>query len=400
MKGASYLGESGRSRNDLGVSAGQFVSTSGRTESRSERYLRRDGAHVLPGYIDLHVHFDEPGRSEWEGITRGSIKAVLGGTTVVLDMPIDSTPPTISGADVTEKLALFSEKSYVDFGVFAGSIPGRTNEMEKAREAGAVGFKGFISPSGWDDFPPLDEEALALALSTCVRLGATLAVHAEDASLFRPLPNGPPQRTKESEVSAVEMVGTMASSLGAKVHFVHLSSQEAVRAARRFANATSETCPHYFLSDELASRFGFSQANVHPPVRDDVARVLLRDLVARQEVDVIASDHSPGPPPGDRSYPHWAGALGVGKTLLAVLEEFNSPDLVAHYVARAATVFGLVNKGSIRPGKDGDFVVVDRSGNGRWRILDVVLRGELVVEEGKLCGLPSSRNVVSRKMTN
>lgn len=394
MRGASYLGESGRSTSDLTVSGGKFVSSASRPGSQSGRYLRRDGALILPGYIDLHVHFDEPGRSEWEGITSGSIKAALGGTTVVLDMPIDSTPPTISGADVREKLALFEEKSYVDFGVFAGSIPGRLEEMEEAHEAGAIGFKGFISPSGWDDFPPLDEETLAVALSNCARLGATLAVHAEDPSLFLALPGGDLLRTKESEVSAVEMVGRMASLFGARIHFVHLSSQEAVQAARRFANATAETCPHYFLSDEFASRFGFSKADVHPPVRDDFTKAVLRGLVGALGVDAIASDHSPGPPPSDVSCPHWAGALGVGKTLLAVLEEFDSPELVAQYACRAAAVFALENKGSIRPGKDGDFVVVDRGDDGRWRILDVVLRGELVVEEGKLCDLPSARNVV------
>ena len=388
------------SKNDvLWVAEGRFGNPNASLGHFAGQQLDRDDMFVLPGFIDLHVHFNEPGRSEWEGIERGSIKGVVGGTTTVVDMPIDSDPPTIGGLEVAEKCRLFGDKSFVNYGVLAGAVPGRLSEMVAAAQAGAVGFKSFLSPSGWDDFRPLDSKTLEVALTYAARLGLRLAVHAEDPALFDPSGIGEAARPIESELGAVALVLSLASKIGAKVHLVHLSSAEAVRMVAQFPNATAETCPHYFLSDPLLERFSFAGVDVAPPVRVSLERTELRALVARGSLDAIASDHSPGPPEVIAGSSPWAGTTGVGRTLLSLLDEFDSPALVAAYVASAAGVFGFANKGAISQGYDADFVVVQRMGKRRWQIVDVVVSGDLVVREGELLARPAVVNLAPSRTT-
>ncbi len=358
--------------------------------------LNRDGMFVLPGFIDLHVHFDEPGRTDWEGVENGSLKSVLGGVTTVVDMPIDSDPPTIAARDVAEKCEIFLAKSFSNFAVLAGAVPGRLAEMREAALAGAAGFKGFLCDSGWDDFPPLDGESLREALLNASRIGLRLALHAEDQSQFVSDQIGDLGRPVSSEVSAVSTILTLAGELGAKVHLVHLSTPEAVRMVNNSPLATSETCPHYFSSDEVLVRFELNDVVVSPPVRSSSLRNELRELVQNGWLDAVGSDHSPGPPNSDSFSGQWRGAQGAGKTMLALLDEFDSPELVADYTASAASVYGFTGSGEISVGGQADFVVAERSDNGLWRIVDVVVGGRLVVKDSTVIGRPVVRNAFSR----
>ncbi len=345
--------------------------------------LDRNGLIALPGFIDAHVHLNEPGRSHWEGIAKGTSKALLGGTTTVLDMPIDSSPPTLSEEDVFEKLSLFDSKSQTNYGVFAGVVPTRLHEMKRAWKAGAIAFKGFLSPTGWDDFAPLDHDSLLQALSTVKDLGATLALHAEDPICFEQR-GSEVIRTPRSELCAVQKAIDGATLTGAIIHLVHLSTSEAVELAQSQANVTTETCPHYFLEDRLLKEFDWYDISVQPPVRDNVQRSRLRDLVAKGNVDVIASDHSPSPPLSDEFSGTWAGTEGIGKTVLALLRQYNDPALVAQYIQQSAKAFAIKNRGDIRPGNFADLITVEHQSTGAWRVVDVIIGGTVVVSEGSI----------------
>ncbi len=363
----------------VSISNGRIQDLDPQIHRSGDRLIRPD-LYLLPGFIDVHVHFDEPGRSHWEGISSGSRKAVLGGVTSVIDMPIDSEPPTVNEDEVSEKLRLFREKSYADYAVYAGAVPGRLHEMEKAYLAGAIGFKGFMCPSGWDSFPPLTEEDLYEAALRARALNAVLALHLEDPLLLDSSGSklAPPI---DAEVAAVRKAARVALETGAKLHGVHLSCPEAVQAAGAL---TTETCPHYFVEDRFLDTFGWSDANTSPPLRNDPQRSFLREMVDNKEIDVVASDHSPGPPGVD---PHdWTGTCGVGQTVLALLNQFDRPCIIADYAARAARLFGLKEYGSIAPGKRANLITVERSPAGSWTIVDVVVGGMLVVTDGQLVG--------------
>lgn len=360
--------------------------------SKRSTTLERETLITLPGFIDTHVHLDEPGRTHWEGITSGTTKAILGGVTTVLDMPIDSYPPTISEDDVYEKIELFSSKSFTNYGIFAGAIPNRLSEMKGAWRAGAVAFKGFLSPSGWDDFPPLDDTSLFEAMHRAKELGSTLALHAEDPACFKYGSSGV-ERTPESELSAVQKAIDGSMQIGTSIHLVHLSTSRAVELAHKIATVTTETCPHYFLDDRLLKEFGWSDIHVEPPVRDGAERCRLRDLVERKVLNVVASDHSPPPPQSEKLETRWAGAEGLGKTVLSLLKQFNDPALVAHYVQQSAQAFSIKNRGEIAPGNFADLITVANPEPGVWKIVDVIIKGNVVVEEGSIVGRSDVDNV-------
>ena len=354
--------------------------------------LERENLITLPGFIDAHVHLDEPGRTHWEGISSGTTKAILGGVTTVLDMPIDAYPPTISEEDVYEKIKLFSSKSLTNYGIFAGAVPNRLSEMKGAWRAGAVAFKGFLSPSGWDDFPQLDDTSLLEAMHIAKELGSTLALHAEDPSCFKYGSSGV-ERTPESELSAVQKAIDASVAIGTSIHLVHLSTSLAIERATKIATVTTETCPHYFLDDQLLKEFGWYGIHVEPPVRDAAERSLLRELVQHKIPNVIASDHSPPPPPNEESVEGWAGTEGLGKTVLSLLKQYNDPSLVARYVKQSARAFSIKNRGEISPGNYADLITLENPKPGTWRVVDVIIKGTVIVEDGSIVNRSEVDNV-------
>src|ERR1041384_1705851 len=134
---------------------------------------------VMAGLVDSHVHVNEPGRTDWEGFETATRAAAAGGVTTIVDMPLNSIPPTTTAAGFAEKLAAAKNKCFVDVGFWGGVVPGNTNELVALRNAGVVGFKCFLIHSGVDEFPNVSEANLREALPELVRLGSTLIVHAE-----------------------------------------------------------------------------------------------------------------------------------------------------------------------------------------------------------------------------
>jgi allantoinase len=309
-----------------------------------------DGLLVMPGAVDAHVHFDDPGREWWEGFDYGSAAAAAGGVTTVVDMPIDSDPPTITVKAMRAKADAARARSRVDVAIWAGLVPGSVDALAAMAEAGAAGFKAFACASGWDDFPAVDDISLAAGCDVAGAYNLPVAVHCE----LPDLGPGP-----DSEVLAVRWAARIAAEHGARLHVVHASAVEAVDEARRWSGVTIETCPHYLsITDAEADLIG-ARARCNPPIRDASNLRGLWERLHQGAFDWIASDHSPCPPE-QRVAPHtWAGISGVELTIPVLLDAGLDPVEIARLTTAAARALRLPGKGPLAVGADADLILVD-----------------------------------------
>jgi allantoinase len=334
---------------------------------------------LLPGLVDTHVHVNEPGRTEWEGYATATRAAAAGGVTTILDMPLNSLPPTCTVDALAAKVQAATGRCHVDVGFWGGAIPGNLGDLRGLHDAGVFGFKCFLSDSGVPEFPPLSAEQLEEYLGVLASYGATMIVHAEDpAALERaPAPHGRryahflASRPRGSENVAIAHLVEAARRTGAAVHLLHLSSSDAVpmiRAARREGvRMTVETCPHYLVFEAQAIADGATQFKCCPPIREADNREELWQALRRGDVDCIVSDHSPCTPElkrldlGDFGAA-WGGIASLQLGLPAVwtearLREFALVDVVRWMSERTARIAGLRHKGMIERGFHADFAV-------------------------------------------
>ncbi len=205
------------------------------------------GSTVLPGAVDAHVHFDAPGRDEWEGWSSGSLAAAAGGVTTVIDMPIDSEPPTTTAVAVREKRSIAQAgRSLVDFALWGGLVPGNCASLESLLGSGVIGLKAFMCDSGWETFPACNHEVLSRGMQAAAAAGLPVAVHCEDASLFDPEDG---HRPVTSEVSAVAAASAIAAAHGTRLHVVHCSSADAVLEAKLLAAGVGRDLPALLGAD-------------------------------------------------------------------------------------------------------------------------------------------------------
>jgi allantoinase len=410
---------------DLAMDGGRFSAAGPGISATGRREIDAAGLHVFPGLIDAHVHFNEPGRDDWEGLTTGPQALALGGGTVFFDMPLNSHPPVLNRAEFAVKRGLAEQKSVLDFALWGGLCPGHVSRLDEMAEAGAVGFKAFLCPSGIDEFPATDPGTLREGLRAARRWNLPVAVHAEDPALLRePTKNGRTMadflasRPPEAEIAAVRLACELAGETGASLHVVHVSCAEslAVIAAARAAGVevTAEVCPHHLLFDaDDAVRIG-ARAKCAPPLRPAAEVSALWRALADGKVDTIGSDHSPAPPArktGDDAFQIWGGISGCQHAFVSLLGALaaRSPDLLAWaadaMAHRVAERFRLPGKGRVAEGFDadltfvrfGDFPAIRRKDlqyrhpfslyeNCRptAQVVHVVRRGELIVENGAL----------------
>ncbi len=277
---------------------------------------------IFPGLIDTHVHINEPGRTEWEGFASATRAAAAGGVTTLIDMPLNSIPPTTTVANLHSKLDAAAGQCYVDVGFWAGVIPGNSDDLAGLMAAGVVGFKCFLVHSGVNEFPNVTEAELRLAMPELSRLGAMLIVHAEvpgpidemalpschaspgqdlglnyepaDASIYSTFLKS---RPRAAENEAVELMIKLGYKFGTRIHIVHHSSADALpllRAAKAAGLALSvETCPHYlyFAAEDIPE--GATEFKCCPPIRERENREQLWQALADGTIDLIVSDHSP-----------------------------------------------------------------------------------------------------------
>src|SRR2546423_11117519 len=163
---------------DIGISEGRIVAVGGNLRGSAREEIDATGMSIFPGVIDAHVHFNEPGRTDWEGFETGSRAAAAGGTTTVFEMPLNAHPPTIDGPSFDAKRAAAEKSSLVDFGLWGGLVPGNLKELETLRDHGVVGLQAFMCNSGIDDFPQVDLATLGEAMLIAADLDLLVAVHA------------------------------------------------------------------------------------------------------------------------------------------------------------------------------------------------------------------------------
>jgi allantoinase len=328
---------------------------------------------LLPGLVDTHVHVNEPGRTEWEGFATATRAAAAGGVTTLVDMPLNSIPPTVSVAALAQKRAVASGQSYVDVGFWGGAVPGNAAALRPLAEAGVFGFKCFLVDSGVPEFPPLDRAGLDEALRA---VDALFLVHAEDPDELRPAPASRhypdflASRPPEAENRAVATVLHAAAGTGARVHILHLSSSTAlplIAAARRDGvRVTAETCPHYLTLTAEEIPEGATEFKCCPPIRDSANRDALWSGLRDGVLDMVVSDHSPCPPrlkrraSGDFAAA-WGGIASLQIGLPAVWTHARRlghglTDVARWMARRPAEVAGVPGKGSIAVGYDADLV--------------------------------------------
>jgi len=285
---------------------------------------------ISPGIVDTHVHINEPGRTEWEGFDTATRAAAAGGVTTLVDMPLNSIPATTCVTGLRSKIEAARAQCHVDVGFWGGVVPGNAPELEPLIDAGVRGFKCFLVPSGVDEFPAVTEDDLRKALPILARRNVPLLAHAELAFAAGPPSNADYasyllSRPPAMELEAVRLLIRLAEEFRTRIHIVHVSSAEGVRAIAAARAAwvpiTAETCPHYltFAADEVPD--GATQFKCAPPIRDASHRQALWDGLASGALDLIATDHSPSPPvlktPGDFSTA-WGGIASLELSLPAV----------------------------------------------------------------------------------
>lgn len=339
-----------------------------------------DDEVLMPGVVDSHIHVNDPGRTEWEGFASATRAAAAGGVTTLVDMPLNSIPPTVDVDALEVKRKTAAARSYVDVGFWGGAVPGNLAELRPLHEAGVFGFKCFLLHSGVEEFAPLDGTELEAAMREIETFGGLLIVHAEDAHAIdhAPEPHGGryadflASRPRDAENRAVQQVVDLSRATGCRVHILHVSSAEALpllaEARRGGVRVTAETCPHYlsFAAEEIAD--GATQYKCCPPIRERDNRERLWDGLRDGTLDLVVSDHSPSTvelkrlEEGDFAMA-WGGISSLQLSLSAVWTQARRRGLdlvdVARWMCQApAAQTGMRHKGRIAVGHDADFVVL------------------------------------------
>jgi allantoinase len=382
IRGGTLVTPEGLKREDVAIEGGRIQVIAPELPGGAEEIDAR-GLHVFPAVIDVHLHFNEPGRTEWEGAATGSRGLAAGGGSVFFDMPLNSTPCTVNAREFDRKRAALEASSITDFGLWGGLVPGNAGEMVELADRGVVGFKAFMCDSGLPEFPRADDFTLFEGLVEAARLGLPVAVHAESHELTQGLSRKMAEQGRSgardflasrpvvAEVEAIDRATRLAGEAGAKLHIVHISSGRGVVAAAeaksRGVDVSIETCAHYlFFTEEDLELLG-AIAKCAPPLRDAGQQDALWKALLDGTVEIVASDHSPAPPEmkAGSIMQAWGGIAGVQSTLAVLLEAGHfRRELPLQRIAKLtaetpAQRFRIANKGKLALGNDADLTLLD-----------------------------------------
>ncbi len=440
IRGGTVVCPGGSGKLDIGIKDGQITALEETVYGSTNADLDASRFHLFPGLIDPHVHFNEPGRVDWEGFEHGSRALAAGGVTSYFDMPLNATPPVVDRGSFLAKWNLGKASSVVDFALWGGLTPGSLGEMKEMTDCGVIGFKAFMSSSGVDDFPMADDATLYEGMRRAFDLEQIVAVHAENDSLTSHLARKAvaegrltvrdylESRPVIAEQEAVQRAILFAWETDCPLHIVHVSTARAIEmiagAKAQGMNVSCETCPHYLILTEADAERLQALAKCAPPLRNAREQAALWEQFQAGGIDMIASDHSPSPPEmkkGRDIFSAWGGITGCQSTFGLMLTEALRGDhpvsmerLSEVLSTNAARRFRLhPAKGEITLGADADLLIVDMRAEttlrvedlyyrhpsnspyvGRQfhgRILRTILRGETIMKEGRVHGRPAAR---------
>ncbi|MBS4211694.1 allantoinase AllB [Neobacillus rhizophilus] len=374
---------------DIAVKDGKISAIAETIDDEALRIIDAKGQYVMPGMIDTHVHICEPGRTEWEGFVTGTKALAAGGTTCYVDMPLNALPATVDRKSLQLKLNAAKGKNYVDYALYGGLVPGNLEKLEELSEEGVVAYKCFMATCGSelpDDFKNVDDYTLFIGMKKLAELGAVLSIHAENAEMTDRMGQEMMKQGKTSatdyvasrpvftEVDAVKRALFFAKETGCKLHFVHVSTAEAVEEITKERNkgmdVTLESCPHYFTITTAQFEEIGPVAKCSPPLRDEAAQTKLWEKLIEGKIDMLTSDHSPCPPEmkfsdSNNIFEVWGGITGCQNNVDLMFDEAvlkrNVPvtDFVRMIAYNPAVRFHLPTKGEIAVSKDADLIFVD-----------------------------------------
>jgi len=392
---------------------------------------------LLPGLVDSHVHINEPGRTDWEGFRTATEAAAAGGYTILIDMPLNSIPATTNISALEAKRRSAQGQCRVDWAAWGGVVPGNHEDILPLADAGVLGYKCFLVPSGIEEFRMVTEQDLRAALPHVSRSGLPLLVHAElpeflagfnmrddDCSVYSTYLRSRPD---EAELAAIEFMLSLCRDYGFRLHIVHLATGlglgplESARAEG--LPVTVETCPHYLHleAEQIADRA--TQYKCAPPIRSHTNRERLWQGMKDGVIEMIVTDHSPCPEvmkqPGENNFRDaWGGISGLSLALPVIWTEaqqrgFGLTDIARWMAERPARLAGChTRKGRIARNYDADLVVLDPDTQFvvtkdclyhrhpvspylgetlRGAVKRTYLRGQLVFQDGHFRGSPAGR---------
>ncbi|MBT4554394.1 MAG: allantoinase AllB [Candidatus Marinimicrobia bacterium] len=332
---------------------------------------------IMPGLVDVHVHINEPGRTDWEGFETATKAAAAGGITTIVDMPLNCIPVTTTVDALNQKIIATKDQLWIDCGFYGGLIPDNIQDLESLADAGVLGFKAFLSPSGIDEFPNISEKHLREALHILAKKGIPVLVHAE-------LENGATSseenktykyfqesRPKSWENNAIKLLIQLCREFNVHIHIVHLSSAdilpEIAQTRKDGFPLTVETCPHYlhFSSERISD--GDTRFKCAPPIWNGENRENLWAGLEEGIINFITSDHSPCTPElknleAGNFEKAWGGISSLQFALPVIWTEckqrgYSLEQLINWMSKQPAKFIGKdQQKGQISPGFDADLV--------------------------------------------
>ena len=432
LRNATIVAEDAQFQGGIAARAGKIMEVvEGNPDLPAEKTIDAQGHVVFPGVIDSHVHFNDPGRTHWEGMRTGSMAAAAGGVTTIVDMPLNNLPAVVNHEILQSKLDAVEPRAMVDFALYGGLVDDNLVELEGMHRLGVAAFKAFLSNSAIPDFARINDDILMVGLERIRAFDNLLVIHAENEYVPSYLAKKlqaegridraawTESRPPFVELEAIQRALFWLKQVKGRLHILHTTLSEGVdlvhRAQMSGLDVTVETCPHYLTFDaEDFNRLG-PVAKCAPPLRSRSEVEALWGAVLDGKVDTIGSDHSPctleeKEAGNEDIWKAWGGISGVQTMLPTILTEgVHKRGLPLSAVARMlssnpAKIMGLYpRKGSFQPGSDADFTVVDLEGEWtltemdlhyknphspfignsfKGRVVQTIVRGETVYQEG------------------
>lgn len=334
---------------------------------------------LMPGIVDPHVHINEPGRTDWEGFNTATKAALAGGITTLVDMPLNSSPVTITANAFDKKINATRGQLHTNCGFWGGVIPGNEKEIEPLIEKGVPGFKAFLTHSGIDEFPNVTEDDLRKAMPLIAKYNLPLLVHCELSDDQQRAKGNPKSyqnyllsRPKKWEDDAIALMTRLCEEFNCRTHIVHLSSadslEQIISAKQKGLPLTVETGQHYLYFNSETIKDGRTEFKCAPPIRERENNEKLWDALKNGVIDFVATDHSPASPEmkelttGD-FMKAWGGISSIQFALpvlwtAAKQRGYGLNDIAKWLCEKSAVLPGLQDKkGKIAKGYDADLVI-------------------------------------------